>query len=353
MKELEYISIKKLLGYILNLIKFGLTNWKILIIYGFIGGLLGLSLSFFMKPTYQAKLSFIINDNESNNAFNLSSISSLTGIGIGGSASVNEDKMIFLATSRSLLGETLLDSIIVNGKKDKIVNHYIDIYEMQNGFKSDTSLANFTYFKNSNLSDLSYQENKILDKIIKILNESKQYIIEVKKKSGIVAQWAGIVILEFHSKNEELSKQLLDNLYINLGNYYTNKTIKKQLQNYNLIKKRADSLQVLLYNKEELGAEAYDRTFKSIKMQGKVEVQRSKRDIEMIGLMYSEVIKNLEIAKFSLDNQTPVFQLIDNPTYPLKKDKYGKVFLALLGSITCSFLVFLILLIKKQKLTIN
>ena len=354
MKELEYISIKKVVLYIFNLLKFGLTNWKILIIYGFIGGVLGLSLALFIKPTYQAKLSFIINDNESANSFSLSSISSLAGLGgIGGSTSVNEDKMIFLATSRSLLGETLLDSALVNGKNDKIVNHYIDIYEMQNGFKSDTSLANFLYFTHNNLSELSYQENKVLDKIIKILNESKQYIIEVKKKSGIVAQWAGIVILEFHSKNEELSKQLLDNLYINLGNYYTNKTIKKQLQNYNLIKKRADSLQVLLYNKEELGAEAYDRTFKSIKMQGKVEVQRSKRDIEMIGLMYSEVIKNLEIAKFSLDNQTPFFQIIDSPTYPLKKDKYGKVFSALLGSICCAFLAFIILLIKKQKLTIN
>jgi uncharacterized protein involved in exopolysaccharide biosynthesis len=349
MKELEYISIKKVVWYIFNLFKFGLTNWKILIVYGFIGGVLGLSLAFFMKPTYQAKLSFIINDNESTNSFSLSSISSIAGIGgIGGSASVNEDKMIFLATSRSLLGETLLDSIIVNGKKDKIVNHYIDIYEMQNGFKSDTSLADFICFKNSNLSDLSYQENKILDKIIKILNESKQYIIEVKKKSGIVAQWAGIVILEFHSKNEELSKQLLDNLYINLGNYYTNKTIKKQLQNYNLIKKRADSLQVLLYNKEELGAEAYDRTFKSIKMQGKVEVQRSKRDIEMIGLMYSEVIKNLEVAKFSLDNQTPVFQLIDSPTYPLKIEKLGKLISLILGSILFSLLTLLYLLIRKN-----
>lgn len=339
----------KIFSYVMNVFRFAFSKLKIIIIASLIGGVFGLCLALFLKPNYQAKLSFIINENDAVSSFNLSSISSLAGMaGIGGNTSVNEDKMIFLATSRSLLGETLLDSAVVNGKKDLIVNHYIDVYKMQKGFSSDTSLIGFTYFTHSNLLNLSYKENKVLDKIIKILNETKQYIIDVKKKSGIVAQWAGIVILEFNSKNEEMSKQLIDNLYINLSNYYTNKTIKKQLQNYNLIKKRADSLQVLLYDKELYGAEAFDRTFKSMKMQGKIEVQRSRRDIEMIGLMYSEVIKNLEIAKFSLDNQTPVFQLIDSPTYPLKIEKLGKLISLILGSIIFSFLTLVYLLIRKN-----
>jgi len=349
MKENEYISIVRIFSYLINICKFAISKFKILLISALVGGLLGLCLSLFLKPNYQAKLSFIINENDAVSSFNLSSISSLAGIaGIGGNTSVNEDKMIFLATSRSLLGETLLDSAVVNGKRDLIANHYLDVYKMQKGFSNDTSLIGFTYFTHNNLLNLSYKENKVLDKIIKILNETKQYIIDVKKKSGIVAQWAGIVILEFNSKNEELSKQLIDNLYINLSNYYTNKTIKKQLQNYNLIKKRADSLQVLLYDKELYGAEAFDRTFKSTKMQGKIEVQRSRRDIEMIGLMYSEVIKNLEVAKFSLDNQTPVFQLIDTPTYPLKIEKLGKLISLILGSILFSLLTLLYLLIRKN-----
>jgi uncharacterized protein involved in exopolysaccharide biosynthesis len=104
----------------------------------------------------------------------------------------------------------------------------------------------------------------------------------------------------------------------------------------------------LLYDKELYGAEAFDRTFKSTKMQGKIEVQRSRRDIEMIGLMYSEVIKNLEVAKFSLDNQTPVFQLIDSPTYPLKIEKLGKLISLILGSILFLLLTLVYLLIRKN-----
>jgi len=37
-------------------------------------------------------------------------------------------------------------------------------------------------------------------------------------------------------------------------------------------------------------------------------------------------IKNLEMSKFNLINQTPILQLIDQPVYPLKENK-PKIFL--------------------------
>ena len=41
------------------------------------------------------------------------------------------------------------------------------------------------------------------------------------------------------------------------------------------------------------------------------------RDIKTTALIYAEVVKNLELASFSLQNRTPYIQPIDEPIIPL------------------------------------
>jgi capsule polysaccharide export protein KpsE/RkpR len=82
-------------------------------------------------------------------------------------------------------------------------------------------------------------------------------------------------------------------------------------------------------------------------MLGKVVLERTRRDVQMLSLMYAEVLKNMEIAKFTLDNQTPFFQVVDKPTLPLEKKKVSRIISAIVGSIILG-IVFCIYLISKN-----
>jgi len=321
---------------------------KVLLLVSFLGGVLGIVYAYVKKPKYEAHLSFLVNENEQ--AFNISSLAGLAGLGgIGGGAggSVNEDKLLFLTTSRFIIGSTLLSEMAVDGKNHILANVFIDTYKMQPGFKSDTALENFTYFSNKHIDSLTYQENKVLDAIIKIITDGKMLKSEVKKKAGIVAQNAGIVVIDFVSNHEGFSKSFIDNMYEILSVYYVNKTIQRQLHNYTLIKARADSVKTVLSSRENAGAAFVDQNMDIAKMAARLNVERARRDIEMLSLMYAEVLKHVEIAKFSLDNQTPFLQLVDYPTYPLKTKKQSKILWGIIGAIALGGLTLFWFVIKE------
>ncbi|MES2654549.1 MAG: hypothetical protein V4620_03115 [Bacteroidota bacterium] len=338
--ESNYVSLKDIVNFIKKIYKFSLSKWKLFFLIGLLGGLLGYTFVYIQKPKYIAKFSFLLNENDGSPSLNLSSLAGLAGIGgIGGGGNINDDKLLFISFSRNLLGKTLLDTSTVNAKKTYLANHYLDIYGLTNSFKSDTLLKDFTYFTNGDINKLTYKENKVLDILINKIIESKQLVIESKKKSGIVSQSSGIVTIEFSSIHENFSKNFTDNLYDNISSYYINKSISKQLKTYNAIKNRADSIKSVLMSLENYGAQIFDKNLKVIRMQGRVNIERTRRDVEMLSLMYAEVIKNQEIAKFSLDNQTPFFQIVDRPTLPLFKKQTSKLIAAIVGSIVLTLLV--------------
>jgi uncharacterized protein involved in exopolysaccharide biosynthesis len=45
----------------------------------------------------------------------------------------------------------------------------------------------------------------------------------------------------------------------------------------------------------------------------------------VLGSAYGEVVKNLELAKITLQKETPLYQIIDEPFLPLSKTKPGKL----------------------------
>ncbi len=346
-----YLKLSDLIEYLKFLIELVKKNFIKIALIGIATGVLAILVVTFQKPVYKAKLSFLLNENDPGMSFNISSLAGLAGLsGLGGGVNVSEDKLIFLANSRALIGSTLLCKTNIDGKDDILANHYIRKFKLDKGFKKDTVLENFDGFANDKTNKLSYQENKAIDIIIKQITDQKKYGIEVKKKAGIVAQWAGVVSLEFKDVHEEIAKVFIDTLYGKLSEYYTQKAIGRQLRTYNLIKHRADSIQGLLTEAENRGANLADENIKLFRMRGRLEIERSKRDVEMLTLMYAEVIKNLEMAKFNLDNQTPVFQIVDTPTYPLYYKKTSRSLAGIAGAFfgALAFVIYLSLTHKRN-----
>lgn len=325
----EQLSISDLISVVKGLWGTFRAHLKLLILVSFLAGILGFTIAYFKKVDYSGHVSFMLAESETPQ-FNLSSIAGLAGFGMGNlGGGVNEDKLMFLANSRLILGSTLLNKVRVDNKQELLVNYLIRIYEPSVLFKKDTLLDGFESVKNGSLDSLTIQENKAIDLIIKMFSDKKMLKIEGKKKSGIVMQNAGIITIDFTSADERFSKLFLDCLFDNINKYYVNKTIQRQQRNFTLIKHRADSLQSILMEKETSGASMIDMNINLARLKGRVEIERTKRDIELLSLMYAEVLKNLEIAKFNLENQTPLLVLIDKPSYPLEIKKQSKVVFAL------------------------
>jgi uncharacterized protein involved in exopolysaccharide biosynthesis len=58
-------------------------------------------------------------------------------------------------------------------------------------------------------------------------------------------------------------------------------------------------------------------------------------------------VKNLELSKTLLNQETPVIQVVDESTFPLEKERTGKLKSLILGGILAGFLIILYFLASK------
>ena len=61
----DEISLKELVLKIKEWYQFLLTKWKLIVLAGIIGGLIGFTYAFFQKPTYKALLTFALEEEKS------------------------------------------------------------------------------------------------------------------------------------------------------------------------------------------------------------------------------------------------------------------------------------------------
>ena len=135
----DSIELNDIIRFVKNSFKFLISKWLIILLLGLVGGVIGFYYAQTRKPTYISKYSFILNENEGSSGLNLSSLAGIAGIaGIGANTNVNEDKLLYIANSRQLIGNTLLEKAVIEGKTELLANHFIDIYELSGIFKADT-----------------------------------------------------------------------------------------------------------------------------------------------------------------------------------------------------------------------
>lgn len=63
-----------------------------------------------------------------------------------------------------------------------------------------------------------------------------------------------------------------------------------------------------------------------------VAVETTLRDKTLLSTYFCKCHQNLEMAKFTLSQETPVIQIIDAPILPLKKEKMSRLKTAILWS---------------------
>ncbi len=261
------------------------------------------------ETTFSAKLTFMINQ-EANDPSAVGAISSgQIGLGSGGLSPLtfNPEKIRQLSRTNKLITSTLFQKVIIDGKEDYLINHFITIKKLGYGdgyFKNFVSVDSFSV---EQVSALGYVQS-----LVRGENFSLNY--DESKIFSIVTS----------TSNEQLTYNLGIAFYKTLSEFYIQKTTERARLTYDFLKFRLDSIKKELYAVEYKIGQFADQNHNLALATPLIENERNLKRREFLTGMFYSTTQNFEAAKVNVQNETPIFQIIDKPYYPLPWDKQTK-----------------------------
>ena len=283
-------------------------------------------------PVYPATITFSVDEDEGGGSTGLSSM--LGQIGLGGMRPVryNLDKILELSKSRRVVQQTLFTKVVIDEKEDFLANHLLRIYNLDERMGADGKAAAPFYFTNDSVAAFNRDENAVLLQL-------HSYIIgppDKPKLALVVPDYnedTNIMSLSAATKEEELSIELARRMFESLSNYYVSKAIEKQVKTYKIVSAKRDSVLAVLKSVEYQLANFKDTHRGLLMRTDQIAELRLQRELTALSAMYAEVLKNTEVADFSLRNKTPFIQVIDIPIQPIAPSQISLVMSVLKGLI--------------------
>ncbi|MDD4198187.1 MAG: hypothetical protein PHZ12_02110 [Paludibacter sp.] len=339
------ISLKRMLGQVKEYKNYLLTKWKIILVFGFGGALIGLGLSFAVKPKYNANLSFVLIERSSGGG-GLASLASSLGIsnmiGFGSSSAFSGDNLLEIIKSRHAVEKTLLTPINFNGKYITMMDAYIQFNDLHKEWKNSKKieLRSLNYPVNLKREAFTRVQDSVLYSTYKGFIESNNLRVVRKDKK------IGVVNVDFTSKNELFSKLFVENLIDQTYQFYKDTRTVQSRVNIEMMEHTADSIRRLYENALYGSASVSQVNINPALQTAVVPKIKQENDAQLYGAVYAEVLKNLETLKLDLARETPIMQIVDTPRYPLKVKKIGKIKGVVFGGGIGGILIVLFLLGK-------
>lgn len=321
-----------------------LSKWKLIVVMGLLGAALGLTYAWLKKPVYRSVLTFALEEKGSSMG-GYASIASQFGIDLGSGLSGNGgafvgENLLELLKSRFLIEKTLLTEVNTNGQKHLLVNDYIHFNEIDKTWENNTDLKPVIYEAGQSRAAFSLAQDSLLYKIYEGIVKKDLDVKKVDKKLNIV-------VVQFHSTDELFAKQFVEELVKNASAFYIETKTKKTRANVGLLENRVDSVKRELDQLMYGAAVNQDQNQNPAKAQGRVPLLKKQMDIQILTTMYGELVKNLELSKFTLMREEPLIQVIDKPILPLDKKKAGKLKWLVIGGMLGGVLTSGFLLLRR------
>ncbi|PSL48957.1 subunit length determinant protein [Chitinophaga niastensis] len=341
-KENDEISIKELILKLQVWWRYLLKKWWVIVLFGLLGAAVGLILAFVLKPKYVAELTFVAEDNNGSALGAYSGIASQFGIDLGGGGGSGvfqgENVMAFLK-SRLMIEKVLLSVVDINGEKSTLIERYIDFNQLRDGW-TKPKLKAVKYPTGADRGKFTLQQDSILNEIQLSIAKSQLKVEKVDKKLDFI-------LVSCKNEDELFSKFFVERLVNEATAFYISTKTQRSQTNVDRLQSEADSLEIMLNRKTYSAAQVQDLNMNPAKQIAGVGMELAARDKLVLQTMYAEVVKNLELAKITMAQETPIIQIVDTPILPLRKEKLGKVKGLMLGGIGGGFLIVIILIIRK------
>lgn len=339
----DEITLKELLLKAREWSNYLLSQWKMIVLAGSIGALLGLGYSFYKKPVYTASLTYALEDGKAAGG-GLGSLASSFGLDLGGTSggAFSGANLMELFKSRAMVEQTLLAPVIQNNKTISLAEMYIQNKKWRDNWDEKPKLRSLQFLPNADKSKFTRVQDSIFGVIYNDLSANALTVDQKDKKLAI-----GTITMR--GTNEYFAQQFTLALTETVTDFYIETKSKRAKENMDILVRQTDSIRGELNGAITGVAVANDNTFGLNPALNVKRVPSARRqvDVQANTAILTEIVKQAELAKVTLRKETPLIQVIDQPILPLPKEKFGKAKGILLGGILAGFLTILGLIIRR------
>lgn len=288
--------------------------------------------SFFQKSKYKGTVTFILDEKSSGMSSGLAGLASQFGFdlaGMGGSSGMLAgDNILDILVSKSIIETVLLSKVDSSSgaQSPTLADRYLDFSGLKKKWKN----------KEERLSGISFAElsagkkhSVMQDSVLFVLYERliKEHVLaeRLNKKGSIIKVTTA-------SSDQFFSKLFTERLVEETRKLYINVKTSVSTANVTRLEAKADSLQRIINIKSYQSASLQVLDANTAFKVNAVPAEVSQRERMVAYTIYSEVVKNLEVSRMAVANQTPVMQVLDMAKYPLKDHKKSLLNLLLIGA---------------------
>lgn len=209
--------------------------------------------------------------------------------------------------------------------------------------KTNPNLMKIDFANNANSIKRRLRDS-ILQKVIQDINKNNLAVGKLDKKSSIIK-------VDVKSTDEVFSKEFNEALVDQVNRFYIATKTKKSLNNILILQRKTDSVRSVMNGAIAASATIADATPNlnpTRQSQRLIPSQRSQISAETNKAILAQLVQNLEMTKMALLKETPLIQVVDQPTYPLHVDKASKLKYLLFGLFLGSFCSVVVLLTIKS-----
>ncbi len=323
-------------------------NLLLLISSIIVGGISGLGISILKPTTYQSEMSFMVEEGRTTSS--LAAVAGQLGFDISGNSNTtlfSGDNILMFLKSKNLSKETLLTEYSNNNNvKLLLADKYSEVYGLKKKWIKNniiTDKFNFSerFLLNSN--------RLLIDSLLQIMTNrilKTELIVERPEKK------ATVIKVSCEMRDELLAKLFCERLVKIATEKYVQSKTTRQRRNVDKLERRSDSLKNILNGRTFLTAIEQEKVIdvNPANKTATIEVEMSNRDKLMLTQLYGEVVKNLELGKVQLNQETPTIQAIDMPELPLLKSKKTKVLFSVIGAFLGAVItIFILFVFRKMK----
>lgn len=342
-KQPDELTIKQMVLNVKRLNAYLLKKWLAITIIAAIGAAIGLTYAFLKKTTYTAECTFVLQEGgEQGSLGQYSALASMVGLDVGGTSGLFQgDNIVELYKSRLMLEKTLLTPANFGSARQLLIDRYIEINKFRKAWSANPKLKYIRF--DLPKEKFTLQHDSIISLVVNDLTKNYITIGKPDKKLSIIS-------VKTNAGDELFAKAFTQNLVANVNEFYIQTKTKGALQNMHLLQRQSDSIRRVLNSSIGGAAAALDANPNpnpALQIL-RAPSQRKQIDVQSNSAIYTEVVKNLEIARGMLQRETPLIQIIDEPVLPLANDRTGKFKAIIIGGLIGAFLGILLISTRKM-----
>lgn len=339
----EKISLKELILKIQEWWKYLFSKWLIIIVFGITGGLIGFFYAYYKKPVYIARTTFVLENGEKVGGLSqYAGLASMVGIDLGDGGGIFQGENILeLYKSRAMVQSALLSEVEIGGKKTLLIDRYIYFNSYRESLNQKKTTKNIS-FKLRNGEKFTRIQDSLIGIYVKQINKTILKVGKPDKKLNIIEVSAA-------SKDEIFSKNFNEEIVKKVNDFYIITKTKKSADNLSVLQRQTDSVRNVLNGAIYASIAVADATpnLNPTRQILRASVQRSLINQEANKAMLSELVKNLELSKLTYRKELPLIQTIEQPIYPLEKEKVGKLIGLVGGGIIAGLIIVMFLIFRR------